>query len=62
MTNTDDLVAKVPWIHGIKTGHTLEAGYLLVSEGTRSGLTLIGSVLGTVGFGVVVAGPTVPAC
>jgi D-alanyl-D-alanine carboxypeptidase (penicillin-binding protein 5/6) len=47
VTNTNDLVAKDPWIHGIKTGHTQEAGYVLVSEGTRDGLTLIGSVLGT---------------
>lgn len=47
VTNSDDLVGKFPWIHGIKTGHTQEAGYVLVSEGTRNGLTLIGSVLGT---------------
>ena len=47
VTNTDDLVARVPWIHGIKTGHTQAAGYVLVSDGTRGGLTMIASVLGT---------------
>lgn len=47
VTNTDTLLAKVPWVHGIKTGHTLDAGYVLVSEGTRDGLTLTVSVLGT---------------
>ncbi|HEX3805024.1 MAG TPA: D-alanyl-D-alanine carboxypeptidase family protein [Solirubrobacteraceae bacterium] len=47
VVNTDDLVGKVPWINGIKTGHTTDAGYVLVSQGTRGGLTLIASVLGT---------------
>lgn len=47
VVNTNDLVGKVSWIHGVKTGHTAAAGYVLVSEGERSGLTLIGSVLGT---------------
>jgi D-alanyl-D-alanine carboxypeptidase (penicillin-binding protein 5/6) len=45
--NTDDLLGRVPWIHGIKTGHTAAAGYVLVSLGERGGLELIGSVLGT---------------
>jgi serine-type D-Ala-D-Ala carboxypeptidase (penicillin-binding protein 5/6) len=47
VTNTDTLLGEVPWIHGVKTGHTLDAGYVLVSSGTRDGFTLIGSVLGT---------------
>jgi serine-type D-Ala-D-Ala carboxypeptidase (penicillin-binding protein 5/6) len=47
VVNTDDLVGQVPWIHGIKTGHTADAGYVLVSEGEQDGLTLIASVLGT---------------
>jgi serine-type D-Ala-D-Ala carboxypeptidase (penicillin-binding protein 5/6) len=47
IVNTDDLVAKVPWIDGVKTGHTAAAGYVLVSEGTRDGFTLLASVLGT---------------
>ncbi len=31
----------------MKTGHTAAAGYVLVSQGTRDGLTLLASVLGT---------------
>jgi D-alanyl-D-alanine carboxypeptidase (penicillin-binding protein 5/6) len=47
VVNTDDLVGKVRWIKGVKTGHTAAAGYVLVSEGRRHGFTLLGSVLGT---------------
>jgi D-alanyl-D-alanine carboxypeptidase (penicillin-binding protein 5/6) len=47
VANTDTLLGEVPWVHGIKTGHTLDAGYVLVSEGTRDGFTLTASVLGT---------------
>jgi D-alanyl-D-alanine carboxypeptidase (penicillin-binding protein 5/6) len=47
IVNTDDLVGKDAWIHGVKTGHTLEAGYVLVAEGRRDGFTLLASVLGT---------------
>ena len=47
VVNRNDLVAKVPWISGVKTGHTLQAGYVLVGSGTRDGLTLISAVIGT---------------
>lgn len=47
VVNTDDLVGRVPWITGVKTGHTDDAGYVLVSSGTRDGMTLIAAVLGT---------------
>jgi serine-type D-Ala-D-Ala carboxypeptidase (penicillin-binding protein 5/6) len=47
VTNRNDLVARYPWVNGVKTGHTLEAGYVLVASGTRAGMTLIGVVLGT---------------
>jgi D-alanyl-D-alanine carboxypeptidase len=47
IVNTDDLVGKYRWIHGVKTGHTLEAGYVLVAQGRRDGFTLLASVLGT---------------
>jgi serine-type D-Ala-D-Ala carboxypeptidase (penicillin-binding protein 5/6) len=47
VTNRNALVGRVPWINGVKTGHTLDAGYVLVGSGTRDGLTLIGAVLGT---------------
>ncbi|MHB8656711.1 MAG: D-alanyl-D-alanine carboxypeptidase family protein [Solirubrobacteraceae bacterium] len=45
--NLNDLVGRVPWIHGVKTGHTLDAGYVLVAAGRRDGMSLISSVLGT---------------
>jgi serine-type D-Ala-D-Ala carboxypeptidase (penicillin-binding protein 5/6) len=47
VVNTDDLLSRYSWIHGVKTGHTTDAGYVLVSEGTRDGFTLLASVLGT---------------
>jgi len=47
IVNTDDLVGRYHWIHGVKTGHTLQAGYVLVAEGHREGFTLLASVLGT---------------
>jgi D-alanyl-D-alanine carboxypeptidase (penicillin-binding protein 5/6) len=47
VVNTDDLVGKFSWIHGVKTGHTTDAGYVLVSQGSRDGFTLLASVLGT---------------
>lgn len=47
IVNRNDLVGRVRWINGVKTGHTLQAGYVLVGSGTRGGLTLISAVLGT---------------
>jgi serine-type D-Ala-D-Ala carboxypeptidase (penicillin-binding protein 5/6) len=47
VTNRNDLVARYPWVNGVKTGHTLEAGYVLVASGKRNGMSLIGVVLGT---------------
>jgi D-alanyl-D-alanine carboxypeptidase (penicillin-binding protein 5/6) len=47
IVNRNDLVGRVPWIHGVKTGHTLDAGYCLVAVGTQNGLTLVSAVLGT---------------
>jgi D-alanyl-D-alanine carboxypeptidase (penicillin-binding protein 5/6) len=47
VVNLNDLVARYPWINGVKTGHTLDAGYVLVGSGTRDGMTLISAVLGT---------------
>ena len=45
--NRNDLVGRIPWINGVKTGHTAQAGYVLVGSGTRGGMTLISAVLGT---------------
>ena len=47
MTNRNDLVGRYPWIDGVKTGHTLDAGYVLVASGQRDGMALISAVLGT---------------
>jgi serine-type D-Ala-D-Ala carboxypeptidase (penicillin-binding protein 5/6) len=47
VTNRNDLVGEVPWIDGVKTGHTDDAGYVLVASGHRGGMTLISAVLGT---------------
>jgi len=47
VVNRNDLVGRVPWITGVKTGHTLDAGYVLIGSGTKHGMTLIAPVLGT---------------
>ncbi len=47
VVNRNDLVGHVAWIHGVKTGHTLDAGYVLVAAGTKHGVTLLSAVLGT---------------
>ncbi len=47
VVNTNDLLGRVSWIHGVKTGHTLDAGYVLIGAGHRRGMTLISAVLGT---------------
>ncbi|HZO78310.1 MAG TPA: D-alanyl-D-alanine carboxypeptidase family protein [Solirubrobacteraceae bacterium] len=47
VVNRNDLVARFPWIRGVKTGHTRKAGYVLVAEGRRDGMTLLSAVLGT---------------
>jgi serine-type D-Ala-D-Ala carboxypeptidase (penicillin-binding protein 5/6) len=45
--NRNDLIGRYPWIDGVKTGHTLDAGYVLVASGHRGGMALISAVLGT---------------
>jgi D-alanyl-D-alanine carboxypeptidase (penicillin-binding protein 5/6) len=45
--NRNTLVGQVPWISGIKTGHTQRAGYLLVGSGERSSVPLVSVVMGT---------------
>jgi D-alanyl-D-alanine carboxypeptidase (penicillin-binding protein 5/6) len=46
VVNHNDLVLSVPWIDGVKTGYTLDAGYVLIGSGTREGVTLLSVVLG----------------
>ena len=40
------LVRQVPWVDGVKTGHTARAGYVLVGSARRHGITLVSVVLG----------------
>ena len=44
--NRNRLVARVPWVDGVKTGHTSRAGYVLVGSGHRRGVRVISVVLG----------------
>src|ERR1019366_6375592 len=51
VVNRNDLVGRVPWINGVKTGHTAAAGYVLIASGHRNGMTLLSAVLGTADVG-----------
>jgi D-alanyl-D-alanine carboxypeptidase (penicillin-binding protein 5/6) len=42
----NELLGEVGWLNGVKTGYTLDAGYVLVGSGTRKGVTVISVVLG----------------
>jgi serine-type D-Ala-D-Ala carboxypeptidase (penicillin-binding protein 5/6) len=44
--NSNDLLWMEPWVTGVKTGHTFDAGYVLVAAGERKGVELISVVLG----------------
>jgi serine-type D-Ala-D-Ala carboxypeptidase (penicillin-binding protein 5/6) len=46
LTNVNDLLNKVSYINGVKTGHTQDAGYCLVGSATRHGITVVSAVLG----------------
>jgi serine-type D-Ala-D-Ala carboxypeptidase (penicillin-binding protein 5/6) len=46
LVNRNDLVRTVPYVNGVKTGHTNNAGYILVGSATRGGVTLVSAVLG----------------
>jgi serine-type D-Ala-D-Ala carboxypeptidase (penicillin-binding protein 5/6) len=43
----NDFLLQEPWATGVKTGHTFDAGYVLVGAGRRKGVELISAVLGT---------------
>jgi D-alanyl-D-alanine carboxypeptidase (penicillin-binding protein 5/6) len=47
VVNRNDLVGRVRWINGVKTGHTNDAGYVLVGSGRQHGMGLLSVVLGT---------------
>lgn len=44
--NRNSLIDSQPHITGVKTGHTLGAGYVLVGSATRGGVTMLSAVLG----------------
>jgi len=46
LVNRNALVLTVPWVSGVKTGYTLDAGYVLVGSGEQKGVDLISVVLG----------------
>jgi len=47
VVNRNSLVHTVPFVNGVKTGHTARAGYVLVGSATRDGVTVVSVVLGT---------------
>jgi serine-type D-Ala-D-Ala carboxypeptidase (penicillin-binding protein 5/6) len=49
--NRNDLVARYPFIDGVKTGHTNNAGYVLVGAAHGHGAKVVSVVLGTSGIG-----------
>ena len=46
-TNRNLLVRRYGFVNGVKTGHTSNAGYVLVGSASRNGVQLISAVLGT---------------
>ena len=46
LVNRNDLVHSVPWVNGVKTGYTIDAGNVLVGSGEREGVDLVSVVLG----------------
>jgi serine-type D-Ala-D-Ala carboxypeptidase (penicillin-binding protein 5/6) len=45
--NRNELVRRISWVNGVKTGHTRGAGYVLVGAGRRAGIQVVSAVLGT---------------
>jgi D-alanyl-D-alanine carboxypeptidase (penicillin-binding protein 5/6) len=46
ITTINELLHLEPWVTGVKTGHTFDAGYVLVGSGRRKGVELISVVIG----------------
>jgi D-alanyl-D-alanine carboxypeptidase (penicillin-binding protein 5/6) len=42
----NDLLLRYPWVDGVKTGHTANAGHVLVASAERKGVLLVSAVLG----------------
>ncbi len=47
VSNLNLLIGRYPWVIGVKTGHTTDAGWVLVAAGQRDGLRLVDDVMGT---------------
>jgi D-alanyl-D-alanine carboxypeptidase (penicillin-binding protein 5/6) len=45
LLNRNTLVRQVPWVDGVKTGHTNLAGYVLVGAASRKGVRLVSVVI-----------------
>lgn len=45
--NSNDLLAMAPWVTGVKTGHTFDAGYVLVASGEKDGVSLVSVTIGS---------------
>jgi D-alanyl-D-alanine carboxypeptidase (penicillin-binding protein 5/6) len=45
--NRNTLVRNTSWVNGVKSGHTSQAGYVLVGSGLRSHIQMVSAVLGT---------------
>jgi D-alanyl-D-alanine carboxypeptidase (penicillin-binding protein 5/6) len=42
----NELLLMAPWVTGVKTGHTFDAGYVLVGAGRRRGVDLVSVAIG----------------
>jgi D-alanyl-D-alanine carboxypeptidase (penicillin-binding protein 5/6) len=49
--NRNTLVREYGWVNGVKTGHTRQAGFVLVGSARRKGVQVVSAVLGTTGYG-----------
>lgn len=46
LVNRNTLLQTVPWVNGVKTGYTIDAGNVLVASASRKGVELVSAVLG----------------
>jgi D-alanyl-D-alanine carboxypeptidase len=45
--SSNDLLGMAPWATGVKTGHTFDAGYVLVASGEKEGVSLVSVTIGS---------------
>jgi serine-type D-Ala-D-Ala carboxypeptidase (penicillin-binding protein 5/6) len=45
--NRNTLVRSTSWVNGVKSGHTNQAGYVLIGSGRKNHIQLVSAVLGT---------------